>query len=72
MRADKSLRAEEAGGRRLHASWFYRFMSGAVELGEIARIEFEIQKSFPPAAPEPRCPSLHKCSSANWPGPKPH
>ncbi|HET6376843.1 MAG TPA: hypothetical protein VFG05_00815 [Methylocella sp.] len=36
------------------------FVSRAFELGEIARIEIEIQKLYPPAAPEPRCPCWYE------------
>jgi hypothetical protein len=37
----------------------------AFELGEVARIEIEIQNSFPHGSPQPRCPCWHKQPAAD-------
>ncbi len=65
MGADENLQRGPAGGRRSwRVSLFYKtFVSRVFELGEIARMEIEIQKSIPPASQQPRCPSWHNCSS---------
>ena len=57
MAGERSLKTGRAGERRTYTAALYAFLvNGALELGEIARIEHEIQKLFPPASPEPRCP----------------
>lgn len=61
-------RAGAAGERRSGRAALYQIiMNGAIERGEIARIEIEIQKLFPPPFPEPRCPCWHTTSPVNWP-----
>jgi hypothetical protein len=42
-------------------------VSHAKELGEIARIEIEIQNRFPHSAAPPRCPRWHDDSSRHGP-----
>lgn len=60
MRAGGHQTDQTAARPRRHAALLYRsFVHRAFELGEIARIAIEIQKLYPPAAPEPRCPSWH-------------
>jgi len=60
MGTDKSLKAEAAGKRRMTTAAFYRILvNGALELGEVARLEVEIQKFYPHARPQPRCPDWH-------------
>lgn len=61
MRAGGHQREQTAARPKRHAAVLYRsFINRAFELGEIARIEIEIQKLYPPAAPEPRCPSWYE------------
>jgi len=46
--------------RDLPAIGFLRKLAQSVlELGEIAQIEIEIKRSYPFAAPQPRCPLWH-------------
>jgi len=54
----------ERAGQDVHvarrAALFYRnLVTRVVELGEIARIELEIQRRFPHGASPPRCPCWH-------------
>jgi hypothetical protein len=73
MRADDNLRPEAASGRRARVVAFYRvIVNGAFELGEVARIEIEIQKPFPPASAHPRWPSWYICPPGSWPASKLH
>lgn len=68
MGADRTFRAGTAVGRRAEKAAFYRVVAnGVFELGEIARIEIEIQKLFPPASPQPRCPNWHHPAPVQWP-----
>jgi hypothetical protein len=68
MRANENSRAGEAGGRRSKGGGLYRIIvNGVIELGEVARIEIEILKLFPPASAQPRCPFWHKDPGISWP-----
>ena len=42
------------------AGFFQRLAQSVFELGEIARIEIEITRSYPYTAPQPRCPLWHE------------
>jgi hypothetical protein len=66
MGTDKRLKEEAAGGRRITLTALYGIlMTGALELGEIARMEVEIQKRGPlPPAPYPHCPCWHEHPTA--------
>ena len=61
MGADLSPGGQAAERHRVRkALLFYRnLVSHALELGEIARIETEIQSRFPHAVSPPRCPRWH-------------
>jgi hypothetical protein len=65
MGADDNPAVEAAERHRVRRTLlFYRnLISHAKELGEIARIEIEIQNRFPHAASPPRCPRWHDHSS---------
>jgi hypothetical protein len=68
MGGDQSLKAGEAGKRRRKKTALYGFIvNGVFELGEVARMEIEIQKLFSPASPQPRCPCWHPSSTDHWP-----
>lgn len=41
------------------SGFFHRLAQSVFELGEIAQIEIEIVRSYPYAAPQPRCPLWH-------------
>jgi len=41
------------------SGFFQRLAQSVFELGEIARIEIEITRSYPYTAPQPRCPLWH-------------
>jgi hypothetical protein len=74
MGIDKRLKEEAAGGRRITLTALYGIlMTGALELGEIARMEVEIQKRNPlPPAPYPHCPRWHAHPTAPPPSAQPH
>jgi hypothetical protein len=66
MGGDLNVQVEQAGVERKEvrvsgkAALFYRnFVTRVIELGEIARIEIEIQNRFLHGAAPPRCPSWH-------------
>ena len=60
MGADNSLRVGSAGERRTNMIALYEIIvNGALELGEIARIEAEIQKLIPSHSAQLRCPSWY-------------
>jgi hypothetical protein len=64
MGADNSLRVGSAGKRRTNMIALYEIIvNGAFELGEIARIEIEIQKLIPSHSAQPRCPIWHAAPS---------
>ena len=42
------------------SGFFQRLAQSVFELGEIARIEIEITRSYPYTAPQPRCPLWHE------------
>ena len=66
-------KAGRAGVLRVNTSAFYRILrDGALELGEVARIEIEIQKYYPHMSPQPHCPNCHRPSSARWQASPPH
>lgn len=60
--------------RRVKTSAFYKILrDGALELGEVARIEIEIQNFYPPISTHPHCPNCHRPPSAGWlASPPPH
>ena len=59
MGTDKRLKEEAAGGRRITLTALYGIlMTGALELGEIARMEVEIQKRGPSPGTVPSLPLL--------------
>ena len=65
MGADIRLRVGEAGEHRTYTSALLRkIVTGAFELGEVARIEMEIQDLYLSASAPPRCPSWNRPSSA--------
>lgn len=77
MGVGDSSRAGAAKERYIKMSFYEKIVIGAAELGEVARIEVEIQKLFPPASPECRCPCWHHPVPnhrlpANGPVPKLH
>ena len=58
MGADNSLRV--GSERRTNMAALYEIIgNGAFELGEIARIETEIQELIPSHSAQPRCPSWY-------------
>jgi hypothetical protein len=66
MIADADVRVERAGveGKEVRApkkaTLFYRnFVTRVIELGEVARIEIELQSLFLHGASPPRCPCWH-------------
>ncbi|HUI20540.1 MAG TPA: hypothetical protein VLZ74_05795 [Methylocella sp.] len=60
MGGELKPKKKQAGARRTRTAAFYEIiLAKAVEIGEVARIETEIQKAFPPATPQPRCPDWH-------------
>ncbi len=65
MAGDEKPRAEAAEGRRRRrAVLFYQtLVNHAIELGQIARIENEIQHHFSHSVSPPRCPCWHDHSS---------
>jgi hypothetical protein len=69
MAADENPRVEPGESHRVRkAVLFYRnLVSHVIELGQIARIEIEIQHRFPHAASPPRCPRWHDHSSPHGP-----
>jgi hypothetical protein len=69
MVTDEDLKVTPEEVRRTHrATLFYRsLVSRVIELGEIARMEIEIQHRFPHAASPPRCPCWHNHSSSHGP-----
>ena len=68
MGSDDNLRLGVAEwGRIKRAALFRIIMRGGVELGEIARIEIEIQKIFPPPSAPPHCPCWHAWPPASEP-----
>lgn len=72
MGAYKDRKAGAARERRTYTAALYGIIvNSAFELGEVARMEIEIQKLFPPASPQPRCPSWHKSSAVHWPDSRP-
>lgn len=74
MGADKRLNVHAAGGHRISLTAIYGILrTGALELGEIARMEVEIQKrcSLPPPQ-APHCPSWHGHPSAPPPPAPPY
>jgi hypothetical protein len=74
MGAGEDLRIGPAHGRRRRqAALFYRnLISHVIELGEIALIEIEIQKSIPMTPPQPHCPSWRHRPPADQPPAKHH
>ncbi len=54
-------------GRSKRAALFHIILRGGAELGEIARIESEIQKIFPPPSAPPHCPCWHASPPASEP-----
>jgi hypothetical protein len=73
MGADTHLKGEAAPGRRITLAALYGIiMTGALELGEIARMEAELQKRGPvPPAPYPHCPCWHAHSTTPPPSAQP-
>jgi len=60
MGADNSFRVGSTGERRTNMAALYEIIvNGAFELGEIARIETEIQKLIPSHSAQPCCPSWY-------------
>lgn len=73
MGADKTLKTEAPGERRTRLTALYGIiMTSALELGEIARMEIEIQKICALPPPQPRCPCWHTPPSAQSPYIWPH
>jgi hypothetical protein len=73
MRVQDDPGTAAARGRRTRTLTFYRrIVNGAFELGEVARIEIEIQKLYASASPEPRCPRWHEISKDSPPLSKSH
>jgi len=73
MGADRNFEVEGTGKhRRMTTALYGIIVTAAFELGEIARMEIEIQKSYPHASPQPRCPCWHGLPSVNWPASPPH
>jgi len=69
MGADENPKVEPVERHRVRkAVLFYRnLVSHVIELGQIARIEIEIQNRFPHSASPPRCPRWHDHSSPHGP-----
>ena len=47
--------------------FYQNLVARVIELGEVARIELEIQSRFPHAASPPRCPCWHNNASPHGP-----
>jgi len=68
MGAELELKKKHAGKRRTKTAAFYEIIvASAFEIGEVARIETEIHKSYPPASPQPCCPDWHVFSPHHLP-----
>lgn len=73
MGSDKNLRLGVAErGRISTAALRQIIMRGGIELGEIARIEIEIQRLFPSPSAQPHCPCWHASPPASSPASRPH
>lgn len=62
----------EGNDRGVHVSrkavlFYQNLVARVIELGEVARIELEIQSRFPHAASPPRCPCWHNHASPHGP-----
>jgi hypothetical protein len=59
---------QKAPGKK-RAALYRAMVESAFEIGEVARIENEIQKLYPPAFPQLRCPDWDILSPHHLPGP---